>query len=104
MHHIEVVSQLEQPHLEHLPELLNAAARADGHDPIGEHKFLRLKRGEDLAVAMLAYEHGTLAGYAHTVTYGQGSDRRVSCEFVVHPGERRRGVGKLLLAQALAHA
>lgn len=104
MHHIEVVSQLEQPHLEHLPELLNAAARADGHEPIGEHKFLRLKRGEDLAVAMLAYEHGTLAGYAHTVTYGQGSDRRVSCEFVVHPGERRRGVGKLLLAQALAHA
>jgi mycothiol synthase len=104
MHHIEVVTQLEPPHLEHLPVLLSAAARADGHEPIGEHKFLRLKRGEDLAVAMLAYEHGSLAGYAHTVTYGHGDERRVSCEFVVHPGERRRGVGKLLLEQALQHA
>ena len=104
MHHIEVVSQLEQPHLEHLPELLAAAAHADGHEAIGEHKFLRLQRGEDLAVAVLAYEHGALAGYAHTVTYGEGAERRISCEFVVHPHQRRRGVGKLLLAQALEHA
>ncbi len=104
MHHIEVVSQLEGQHLEQLPELLDAAAHADGHEPIGEHKFLRLQRGEDLSVAMLAFEHGALAGYAHTVTYGSESARRVSCEFVVHPGQRRKGVGKLLLESAIEHA
>lgn len=109
MHHVDVITQLEGAHLAHLPELLAAAARADGHEPVGEHKFLRIQRGEDLAVAMLAYDHagatdGALAGYAHTVTYGQGDERRVSCEFVVHPAARRRGIGRLLLAEALKHA
>lgn len=113
MHHVEVVTQLDGSHLEQLPDLLAAAARADGHEPVGEHKFLRIQRGEDLAVAMLAYDHAApgdaaagidLAGYAHTVTYGAGDERRVSCEFVVHPDARRRGVGRLLLARALEHA
>lgn len=109
MHHVEIVTQLEGPHLKHLPELLAAAARADGHEPVGEHKFLRIKRGDDVAAAMLAFDHtddsdGRLAGYAHTVTYGDGDDRRVSCEFVVHPDARRRGIGRQLLAQALEHA
>ena len=104
MHEVEVVSQLEGAHLEHLPELLDAATRADGHEPLGEHKFLRLRRGEDLAVAVLAYEHGQLAGYAHTVTYQDHEQRRVSCEFVVHPEQRGAGIGRLLLARSLEHA
>lgn len=104
MHHVEVVSQLEGHNLEQLPELIEAATLADGHEPIGEHKFLRLKRGEDLAVAVLAFEQAKLAGYAHTVTYGSGEDRRVSCEFVVHPEQRGRGIGSLLLRHAVEHA
>lgn len=104
MHHIEVVSQLEGAHLAQLPALMDAATRADGHEPIGEHKFLRLQRGDDLAVAMLAFEHERLAGYAHTVTYGSADSRRVSCEFVVHPEVRGKGVGRLLIARALEHA
>ena len=48
-----------------------AAALADGHEPLGEHKYLRLQRGDDLAAAVLAFEDGALAGYAHTVTYGE---------------------------------
>jgi mycothiol synthase len=104
MHDIEVVSQLEGPHLEQLPELLEAATRADGHEPIGEHKFLRLKRGDDLAVAVLAYDHGRLAGYAHTVAYRDHDAKRVSCEFVVHPEQRGRGIGRVLLAKATEHA
>lgn len=104
MHHIEIVSQLEGAHLEQLPELLGAATRADGHEPLGEHKFLRLKRGGDLGVAVLAYEDSALAGYAHTVTFDDTCDRRVSCEFVVHPRYRRRGVGRMLLSHALLHA
>ncbi|HEY8173379.1 MAG TPA: mycothiol synthase [Dehalococcoidia bacterium] len=104
MHHIEIVSRLEDPHLEELPPLLEAASYADGHEPIGEHKFLRLRRGEDLAVALLAYEHGALTGYAHTVTYGEEGARRVSCEFVVHPEQRGRGIGGRLLAAAIETA
>jgi mycothiol synthase len=53
---------------------------------------------------MLAYEHERLLGYAHTMTYGSGGDRRVSCEFVVHPEARRRGIGRTLLTQAVMDA
>jgi mycothiol synthase len=104
MHHIEIVSQLEGPHLRQLPELLDAATRADHHEPLGEHKFLRLKRGDDLGAAVLAFEGERLAGYAHTLAYAEGDARRVSCEFVVHPDLRRRGIGRMLLSHALMHA
>lgn len=104
MHHLEIVSQLDGQHLEQLPGLIEAATRADGHEPLGEHKFLRLRRGDDLAAAVLAFENRRLTGYAHTVTYGDGDERRASCEFVVHPESRRRGVGRLLLAHAIMHA
>jgi len=101
MHHLEIVSQLETRHLEQLPRLLDAATRADGHEPLGEHKFLRLQRGDDLSLAILAFEGGELAGYAHTVTYGEVEARRASCELVVDPPRRRRGVGRMLLSHAL---
>lgn len=104
MHHIEIVSQLEGPHLQQLPELLDAATRADGHEPLGEHKFLRLQRGDDLGVAVLAFEEARLAGYAHTLAYSDGDARRMSCEFVVHPDMRERGIGRMLLSHALMHA
>lgn len=104
MHHIEIVSQLEPKHLEQLPELLDAATRVDGHEPLGEHKFLRLQRGDDLAIALLAFDRGRLAGYAHALMYGEGDGRRASCEFVVHPEARRTGVGRALLAEAVAKA
>lgn len=104
MHHVEVISQLEGQHVEHLEEVINAAAAVDNHEPIGEHKFLRLRHGDDLAIGFMAYEDGALAGYAHTLTYGAGADRRVSCEVVVHPDFRRAGVGRTLLTYVLHHA
>lgn len=90
--------------MEQLPPLLDAAARTDGHEPLGEHKFLRLQRGDDLAMAILAFEGDDLAGYAHTVTYGEDDDRRASCELVVDPLRRRRGVGRMLLSHAIMTA
>lgn len=104
MHHIEIVSQLEPAHQEQLPDLIRASTLVDGHEPLGEHKFLRLRQGHDEARAVLAYEEGRLLGYAHTVMYGEGNGRRVSCEFVVHPGFRRRGIGRLVLASAIMDA
>jgi mycothiol synthase len=104
MHHIEVVSRLGGAHLDQLPELIEASTCVDGHEPLGEHKFLRLQQGDDLATGLLAYEDGALAGYAHTLAYGEGEDRRVSCELVVHPSQRGRGVGRLLLAEAVERA
>jgi mycothiol synthase len=104
MHHVEITSQLEGQHIEELEELIEAATAADGHEPIGEHKFLRLRQGDDLALAILAYESGRLVGYAHTLTFGSGDQRRISCEMVVHPDHRRQGIGSSLLREVIAHA
>lgn len=104
MHHIEIITRLEEEQIEQLQGLIEAATRADGHEPIGEHKFLRLKHGDDLALGFLALEGETLAGYAHTLTFGEGTERRVSCELVVRPEKRRQGLGRRLLAKVLEHA
>ena len=104
MHHVDIVTQLDDRHLDQLPALLRAATCADGHEPIGEHKFLRLQRGDDLALAFIARDGDELVGYAHTVTFDEGETKRVSCEVVVHPGARHRGIGQALLASVVAHA
>ena len=66
MHHVEVISKLAGEKVEHLEELMAAAAAVDNHEPIGEHKFLRLQHGDDLAIGFMAYEDGALVGYART--------------------------------------
>lgn len=101
---IEIVSQLEGPHLDQIGELIEAATRVDGHEPLGEHKFLRIQRGDDLSAAILAVEGERIVGYAHTLTYGESEGRRQSCEIVVHPGFRRRGLGRKLLLHVVTHA
>lgn len=104
MHHVEIISRLEGDHIDHLEELVAAAAAADGHEPLGEHKFLRIRAGDDLALAFLAYEGERLVGYAHTLLYGSGPDRRLSCELVVHPDYRQEGTGRTLLERVLKTA
>ncbi|HUF53627.1 MAG TPA: mycothiol synthase [Dehalococcoidia bacterium] len=104
MHHVKVITRLEGQNIERLEELIEAATEADSHDPIGEHKFLRLKRGDDLAMGVLAYEESELVGYGHTLTYGIGGARRVSCEMIVHPAFRGGGIGRVLLDRIIQHA
>jgi mycothiol synthase len=101
---VELVSQLGPLHLAQLPDLLSAARRADGHDPIGEHKFLRLQQQDDLASAIVAYDDGRLIGYAHTLAYRQDEGMRVSCEFVVHPEARASGLESDLIGRIIEHA
>lgn len=105
MHHVEVISRLEGERVDQLEELIAAAEAVDQHEPLGEHKFLRMKHGEDdLAVGFMAYEAGRLVGYAHTLIYGSGGERRISCELVVHPAYRRGGVGAALMEYIVQHA
>lgn len=101
---LQIVSKLEDDHVDRLEELIRSATLADGHGPIGEHKFLRLKHGDDLGVAVLAYQSDELVGYAHTLAYGDSKARRVSCELVVEPSYRRRGIGSALLRKVIDHA
>lgn len=104
MHHVELITRLESEHMSGLEELIVAARAADGHEPVGEHKFLRLKHGSDVALAFLAYEGERLVGYAHTLTFDSADSRRVSCELTVHPQFRRQGIGSALLERIIAHA
>lgn len=104
MHHVKVITRLEGQQIERLEDLIEAATEADGHDPIGEHKFLRLKHGDDLAMGVLAYEEGELVGYGHTLIFGTGEERRVSCELIVHPQFRGGGIGRILLDRIIQHA
>lgn len=101
---LEIVSKLEDDDVDRLEELIRSATLVDGHEPIGEHKFLRLKHGDDLGVAILAYESDELVGYAHTLAYGDSENRRVSCELVVEPDQRQRGIGSALLGEVIEHA
>lgn len=104
MHHVEVITRLEGEQARQLDELIAAASAADQHEPLGEHKFLRMQHGDDLAIGFVAYEHERLVGYAHTLIYGSGDERRVSCEIVVHPDFRRGGVGKALMEYVVRDA
>jgi len=105
MRHVQIIARPDARQLEQLPALLERAAVADGHEAIGEHKFLRLQQGDDDAAAITAFSDGRLLGYAHTLAYrSEGGAWRVSCEFVVHPDARQHGVGELLVEAAAEYA
>jgi mycothiol synthase len=104
MHHVEVISRLEGERSDQLDELIAAAEAVDKHEPLGEHKFLRMRHGDDLAVGFMAFEGELLVGYAQTLIYGADDGRRVSCELVVHPDHRRAGVGRALLDRVIRQA
>ena len=101
---IEVTGQVDGRVSHELASLVDAATRADGHEPLGEHKFLRLEHGADRGAALLARDEGRLVGYGHALRYEDAGVARVSLEIVVHPDARRRGVGRALLDEGVAHA
>jgi len=84
--------------------LARAAADADGTYPFAEHVVLHLRHGGDPpAVHLLARsDSGELAGYAHVDTTDPVAG--AAAEMVVHPRQRRRGVGRALVLAAIAEA
>ena len=89
---LEVVRNIAR---DELTSLLAAAREHNGHDALGEHKWLDIVFGKNY-VAVKATEDGDLVGYAHLSRHGSGW----GLETVVHP-DRRADVGEAVLRKAL---
>jgi mycothiol synthase len=77
-------------------ELAAAAGAADGADPLDEHVTLRLRHPVAGAVHLLARQpDGSPVGYAY-LEPGETAGE-YSAGLVVHPGHRRRGLGRALV-------
>ncbi|MEO6122034.1 MAG: mycothiol synthase [Acidimicrobiales bacterium] len=102
VHHLEIKRQMGQGDIAAVSELLEVAAQADGHRPLGEHQWLDLVEGCRAGFAgLVAWEpgHDHPVGYAQ-VTRGESS---WALEFVVDPHHRDQncGIGQELVATAL---
>ena len=87
--------------------LADQAHAADGVRPFGEHKWLRLLRGDDRFTAVLLWQGPRLVGAAHCHAYHTAApDRpcRLTTELVVAPDVRGHGLGRRLLDGAVALA
>jgi mycothiol synthase len=102
VHHVQVKRRMGESDVAEISDLLGAVAAADGHRPLGEHKWLDLVHGGRKGFAgFVAREgdNGRLVGYAQ-LSHGH---RTWGVEVVV-PAERRRPeecVAEDLLSAAL---
>lgn len=105
MHHLELVVGLTGGRQPAVDRLVEVAAAADDHSPLGEHKYLRLRRGDEQTLGVLATDHGgELVGYAHALLFDEDGARRLAFELVVHPEHRNEGVARLIIARLMAVA
>ena len=85
MPRFETHAMLDEETLAAILDLIDEVTRADGHRPVGEHKYAHLAVGARGWVGVLAYEDDELIGYAH-IRWGAPTDRpRAAVEIVVHP-------------------
>lgn len=80
-----------------LTALTDAAAGADGEQPLNEDARLALTGNDADVRHFFEYAGDNLIGYA------QANDRHGSAQLVVHPAHRRAGVGTRLLSQVPGH-
>ena len=102
MHQVVVRRQMAVDDIAAVQRLLDLAAEADGHNPLGEHKWLDLVQGGREGFAgLIALE----PGHDHPVGYAQLSRGPTSwaLEYVVDPHHRVPGntIGSDLVAAAL---
>lgn len=99
MLHIERIARLDSKTAAAVESLIERAAVHERHSPIGEHKFLRLRLGDEDAFGLVAHVDGRLAGYAHATRFAAhgGLPSRLATEVLVDPELRGRGIGRALL-------
>ncbi|MEU7880631.1 mycothiol synthase [Microbispora bryophytorum] len=97
---VEITERLDDEQVAAVLALVEAAAEADGVAPLNEHVMLQVRHGGDHgARAVLLYEDGKVAGFAHLDPADPAEGP--SGELVVHPAFRGRGLGRRLLGDAL---
>src|ERR1700684_4121545 len=103
MHHVEIKRRMGESDIAEVSDLLHEVTVADGHRPLGEHKWLDLVHGGRAGFAGFVARirsGGPLVGYAQ-VSRGHGT---WGVEVVVHPDFRseEHHVGHDLLAATLS--
>jgi len=98
---LEAVRRLTSDLQAQIDEVARAARAVDGGvTPFGEHKWLRLIRGDDRCAALVLWQGAAVVGAAHCDIYHtQAPNRpcRLTAELVVHPSYRGHGFGTLLV-------
>ncbi len=96
---VELRTDLSQGVLEEIRDLIDAAAKIEGHRPVGEHKYSHLKVGASQWVGVMAYDDERLVGYEHTRWNPVGATPRMAVEVVVHPDYYQTDVAGSLLSE-----
>jgi mycothiol synthase len=80
-------------------DLAEDTRQADGVAPLSEHTLLHVRHGSaGQARDLVATLDGSVVGYAHLDTAeAEAQDADMSGELVVHPAQRRRGLGTALV-------
>ncbi len=92
-------SELAAEQQQQVRELVSAAAAADGVMPVGEQVLRELAQRRTEHLLLTGGAEGTVVGYLNLAA---GSDAASAmAELVVHPDERRRGIGAAMARNAL---
>ncbi|MGB7981006.1 MAG: mycothiol synthase [Candidatus Nanopelagicales bacterium] len=99
--HLRTTSSLTGAEVRTVLALAEAAARADGAHPLGEHVVLHLRHGSGPAMHLLAEDPDTsaLLGYAHLDLSDLAEGP--AAEVAVSPAARHRGVGGMLISEVV---
>ena len=97
MQHLNHLSKSQQ---ESVLALIKAAHDFDGTPPIAEHVLLHLRHGGDKSDSHIVFEENNqVIAYAHLDTTDLVAGPSV--EAVVHPNHRGKGLGSLILKEAI---
>ena len=103
---VERVERLDETTAEAVRQIVERTAAHERHSAIGEHKFLRLRDGEQDTFGLVVRAEGIVAAYAHATRFPAIGHlpRRLAAELVVDLPYRGRGLGRLLLDELIDEA